>query len=307
MKRALVTGAGGFLGQHLLAALAAAGTDVVTAGTRSGGPHHCRIEDVCDRRSWSRIVDDIRPDAVFHLAGSTRADTMADLLRVNAAFAAALIEAVADSPAREAVLVLVGSSAEYGAVAAEQLPIRETVVASPDTNYGISKYAQTLLGLAAARRDMKVVIPRPFNIVGPGMPAHLALADFAQQVVSVERGERAPVLSVGNLATSRDFVDVRDAAHLLPALAVTEAAQGGVVNLCSGRPVAMRDLVGHLIAASGLDIRIEVDARRFRPVDTLVSYGSTALLEQLTGRRPDFSPDKACADILADIRRRTSA
>lgn len=301
-KRILVTGAGGFIGRHLMAALEATGAEIMTAGSGEDGGRHCRIGDATSAAEWERLLREFRPHRIYHLAGTSRARSVAEFYQVNAGWAAALLDAVERSLPTATVL-LMGSAAEYGRKTPDQMPLQEAISADPDSHYAISKHTQTLLGLAAARRGLRVVVPRAFNVVGPGMPGHLALADFAQQIVEIERGHRPRVLTVGNLDTFRDFVDVRDVVSALLDLAASEAGLGRVVNLCSGQPTRMLDLVRLLIATSECDITVEVDPARTVPTDIPVSYGSGRLLEALTGRHLVFDAPGICADILDNARR----
>lgn len=301
-QRALVTGSGGFVGRHVIAALTSRGFDVATVGPGERGGAHYRLDDVADSVGLEAVVRRVRPHRIFHLAGISRSATVAEFYRVNTVFAAALLDAVERSVKDEAAIVLMGSAAEYGRVMADDLPLDEHIVACPDSHYGISKHAQTMLGLAAARRGLRVVVARGFNILGSGLPTHLALADFAQQIARIEAGQRMPPLMVGNLNSLRDFVSVHDVAAALVELTETEQSFGKVVDLCSGQPTRMLDLLHLLIEVSGCDIPVKVDPARYMAMDIPVSYGSGTLLKTLTGRRLTLNAPAICAEILADAR-----
>lgn len=302
MRRALVTGATGFIGRHLVARLAADGwavTRAVRCAARAGAaaPGCATLE--LGPSPWgpevlARALADSSPEVVFHLAGTARAASPAELYGANVGLAADLLEAVCAGPdARRprARVVLAGSAAEYGEVAPETLPVAEHHPCAPTTDYGISKYAQTLAGLARARRGLDVVVARIFNPVGPGMPGHLALASFVRQI-----REGVDVLRVGDLDVERDFIDVAEAARLIAALGAAEPVRGdrpgGVVwNVCSGRAFRLGALMEELVRLDGRPVAIATDPARLRPGEMRSIYGSTARLAAagLSPQAPDFA------------------
>jgi GDP-4-dehydro-6-deoxy-D-mannose reductase len=281
--RALITGAGGFIGRSLCAHLRDAGADVVTLGHREGDSQHYRV-DPAQLDSLIAALDAARPDVVFHLAGVMQAPELATYYRVNTLYAAGLLTALERTGQADVRVVLTGSAAEYGPVSPEALPIREEMRACPVTEYGISKLAQTRIGLDAAAKGQAITIARPSNVIGPGMPGHLAVEQFARQIVKIVRGAAEPILRVGNLESERDFIDVDDVARILVQLARHPDAIGRVVNVCRGTPTKMRAVVDDLIAMAGVDIAVAIDQALVRPAD--VSYGSTELLHRLVGASP---------------------
>src|SRR2546423_2806225 len=99
----------------------------------------------------------------------------------------------------------------------------------------MSKFMQTLLGISAASTGSQpIVIARPFNIIGVGMPEHLALASFALQIREIKAGSRPPVIEVGELKSARDFIDVEDVVELYWKLISNDKAYGQIFNVCTG-------------------------------------------------------------------------
>jgi len=243
--------------------------------------------------SLKQALEASAAEVVFHLAGTTRAVSVADLYAVNAGMAATLFDAV-EADARmlgpKPLIVLAGSSAEYGEVASDALPVAEGYPCAPSTDYGISKYAQTLAGLARARRGLNVMVARIFNPIGPGMRNHLALANFAEQI---RLG--VTVLRVGDLDVERDFVDASEAARLIAALAANPPARdernGIVWNICSGRAFSLRNLANELVRLCGRPVTLEIDPARLRPGQMRSFRGSTARLAAagLFPKAPDFA------------------
>ena len=297
MKRALVTGATGFLGRAIVDRLAIDGWHVVRAVRRSMGcllppdielgPGPWNVE------TFTSAIAVAKPDVVFHLAGTVGPVRSAEMYAVNTVLAANLLDAVSAATLKPAV-VLIGSAAEYGNVMAEHLPVQEDGPCHPISDYGISKYAQTLLGIARARVGAAVLVARIFNPLGVGMPVSLALANFADQL-KCGSGR----LLVGDLDIERDFISVAEAARLTVSLASDRRNFGQVYNICSGGAVPLRMLVDALIKLNGLPVEVIVDQQRLRPGEMRVLYGATDRLRAagLKPKLPDFA--KLLAEVLA--------
>ena len=279
--RALVSGSTGFSGGFLCAALRALGSEVLAVSQRVEAPG-VRRTDLTSSAAWASVLRDVQPDHVFHLSGVTHTPELSQFALHNTAAAAALLDAALGLEKAPSSVLLVGSAAEYGIVPETALPVVETFPASPRMPYGATKHAQTRLGLEAARRGLRVVIARPSNIIGPGMPVSSALGTFARQLREIELGRRAPTLSVGDLGTSRDFVDVRDAAQAFLALGMHPSCSG-VVNVSAGQHVTLRAILDQLIAAFGLQVTVEVDPARLRAVEVQKFSASSQRWHELLG------------------------
>jgi GDP-4-dehydro-6-deoxy-D-mannose reductase len=296
--RALVTGAGGFCGKHLCDYLRSIDVEVHTLGNRRENSEcHHYIEDITDSAAIAQVLTSLRPDYIFHLAGVSYSADSALYYRVNTGYAAALLQAVKTAELGDRPTLLVGTSAEYGAVRADDLPIREDLAVHPYNHYGISKLAQTLLGLAAAREGLNAIMVRPFNIIGAGMPEHLVLASFAGQLLKIVRGEQPPMIEVGNLESSRDFVDVGEVIRIYWRLAGTPAAYGKIINVSSGKPVVIRELLERMLKVASVQVDIRTEASRFKATEIAAHYGSNKRLAKLLGYVPNRSMDSTLDDI----------
>jgi GDP-4-dehydro-6-deoxy-D-mannose reductase len=285
----LITGVGGFCGPHVAARLRREqGLRIVGSGLR-GAPPAAPLDDyfrldVCDRAAVDAAVRQVKPDWVVHLAGR-REGTDAEVHRVNEKGGANLIEAVRQQAPR-ARLLLIGTAAEYGLVREDESPIGEDHPCMPAGAYAQSKHAMVLAGLEAARtHGMKIVIARPFNAVGPGLPPTLVLGAVLQQVRRIVHEGAEPVVKVGNIETQRDFVDVGDLAEAYVRL-LRGDRWGGVFNLCSGRPVAVRTAIELLLSHAPRPIRLQADPSRLRGADVKAIYGNG----DKARRAFDFSP-----------------
>ena len=278
MKRVLLSGAGGFLARHFAPFLRDRGIEVelIGRGSRPG-------VDFTSPEPWVVELERFAPDAVLHLAGCMSGADVSAFYRVNVGFAAALFEAArrAKLPAENPILLL-SSAAEIGNAPEGDAPIPESAPRRPLGHYGVSKAAQTELGLLEAKARA-VVIARVFNLAGPFMPTTLALGHFAASIAEVARKGGRGAIRVGNLSAVRDFIDARDAVRLCWELLLDPRARGKVTNVASGRGVRMEDALSTLIDVSNCAISVELDPARNKPADVPVSIGSTERLTALLG------------------------
>ena len=304
MSVALVTGANGFLGRYVCRELASRGAEFV-ALTRAGGG---RIDGAARTISLSRrpnneeltaILEEIRPRAIYHLAGTSRMDDLEALYRANVLYAGAILEAALASEPRPTVL-LVGSAAEYGEPVHRDMTVRETDPCHPLSAYGISKLAQTHHGMAAAAKGLHVVVARLFNPIGAASPATTALGSFANQVAAI--GPSGGALTTGPLHAVRDFVDAAAAARALVGLAETESAMGQIVNVSTGVGTRLDELVRRLIRIAGVPVRCEIDRRRHGTNDLDVVIGDPGRLADLGLAMPKPNYDALLAGMLEAAR-----
>jgi GDP-4-dehydro-6-deoxy-D-mannose reductase len=208
-----------------------------------------------------------------------------------------LLEAVRqkDLPAR---VLVIGSNEEYGRPLPEELPIAEGNPIRPNNPYAVSKVAQDFLGLQYhLSYGLDVVRLRPFNHTGPGQSPRFVVPAFASQIARIEVGQQESVVRVGNLEAERDFTDVRDIVRGY-FLAATQGQTGEVYNLASGSPRSIRGLLEHLLSLSTIEIRIEIDPERYRPVDTPRVEGSAAKFHTHTGWEPEIDFEQTLRDVL---------
>jgi GDP-4-dehydro-6-deoxy-D-mannose reductase len=277
--RALVTGAGGFIGGRVAAALREAGVEVFEIGRESGAdPHRIGLGPApWPARRLAGVLEETRPDAIFHLAGA-RAGTDDAVREINLGLCESLLGALRETGQRP-TLVVSGSAAEYGDGLVDGEAIDETRECKPTSAYGATKLAQTESVAAFSQETgARGVVARIFTAIGPGMPAHLAVGSFAHQINAFtgKSGE----LVTGDIDVKRDFLSGDSVANAFVGLALHPEANG-VINICSGEPIAVRRLVEAMVARSGKDIRIRIDPARLRPGEPRVIYGDNRRLSSL--------------------------
>ncbi len=309
-NRVLVTGAGGFVGDHLVAALRRAGYEAVehTLGQRGVTPVGVAPGVTCDLRDETAVLHmlrDVSPDAVIHLAAqSSVAESWqrpGETMAANLAGTANLLGAIRDVAPRCRVLTI-GSAEEYASPSRGSESGSETLdedsLCMPANPYALSKYAVWLLARQFyAAYSLSVVHARPFNHIGPGQRVGFVVTDFAEQLAAISRGEHEPTLSVGNLEAVRDFTDVRDIVRAYVAL-LQGGRAGDVYNVCSGKGLSVRALLDMMIAVSGLRVDVRVNEAKFRPVEVPALVGSAAKIRRELGWRPGLPMRQTLADVL---------
>lgn len=318
MRRALVTGAGGFVGQWLCRALVRGGWEVTgaTLGPAPDAAAHgddplARVDwrslDLrpgTDRRTLRALVERAAPSAVFHLAGvafvpAAGADPER-ALETNVGAAVRLIAAVRawrEAGGGDPTLLVVGSGEQYGRHPAEAQPLGESSAQAPMSFYAATKCAQEQFAMAAVRTDgLRVVATRSFNHSGRGQDPGFLLPALVRRAVEARRAPGAAV-PVGNTAPIRDFLHVEDVVGAYIAL-VERGRPGEVYNVCSGEGVAVGTVAAEVLARAGVDpSALRPDPALQRPVDVPVLVGDNSKLRAETG----WSPSRTRADIIDDL------
>ncbi len=314
MRRVLVTGGGGFVGQWLTKALLTAGDDVTLSGLgpeltgpavleqRERRAVRWLAADMRDAEAVERAVERSRPDAIVHLAGvsfppeAERAPVVT--YDVNVLGAIRLFVAVAMGRKAETidpVILIVGSGAQYGRHADSAMPLDETAAQLPVTVYAASKAAQEIAALQAQRNGgMKVICARSFNHSGAGQAAEYVLPSLVARALRIRAGvERT--LRLGNDVV-RDYLHVDDVVRAYLSL-LERGTPGETYNVASGRGVGVRQLAADVLLRVGATADISTDAALQRSTDVPMLVGSHAKLTKDTG----WTPRKTHLDIIDDL------
>ena len=299
--RALVTGATGFVGPHLLAHLHDSG-DEVTATDRTTGL------DIGSLEGLISLFEAARPEVVYHLAGDSDVggswNHPLDTFRANAEGTLNVLTAARHTGVER--VVAIGSADVYGKVLEHELPITEQSELRPASPYAASKVAADYLAMQAfLGYGLGVIRVRAFNHLGPGQSERFVAPAIATQVARNEL-ERHDTVAVGNLDARRDVTDVRDVVRAYRLLAL-HGDGGQVYNVCSGVAVRIGDLAERLVAMATFPMSLVPDPSLLRPVDIPVLCGDNSRLRAATGWAPKYSMDDTLADLMADCRSRVVA
>lgn len=304
MKKALITGASGFVGRYLALELLDKGYEV-WGGTRSVPPQFVNglkmIElDLTEREEILKKLEEMKPQIIFHLSGQSSVKSswseIKDTFESNVMNSIELFEAVKNYSNRDNIrLITIGSSEEYGL--GVSLPITEDMITNPINPYGMSK--QLLARLAVLYRDlykMNIIHVRPFNHIGPGQKLGFVTSDFTKQIIDIEQGLVEPVMSVGDLSSKRDFTDVRDIVKAYR-LVGEKGLSGSVYNVSSGVSVSINEILNTLLSFSSNNIEVVVDSEKLRPNNIVEYYGSNLKINKDVGWKPMITLKQSLYDI----------
>lgn len=303
--RVLVTGADGFVGRWLIAHLEQHGDETWRLTGRGTPDSRTRVVDIRDAASLKELLAEAQPEVVYHLAAVAYGpDARRDIdkaVRINVGGTQNLLAACAQLSTPP--LVLIVSSAEvYAPMAAR--PLVESDPVGPMNPYGATKLAQESIGLAYHLAGaLEVAVVRAFNHIGPGQRPEFVVPAFASQLAGIAAGTRPPILEVGNLEAVRDFSDVRDVVAAYR-LITDQRRTGRPLNVASGSPVRIGDLLDRLVRISGLDVDVVEDPSRLRPNDVPFVVGDASELRRLTGWRPQIALEETLSQVWEDAQSR---
>lgn len=314
--RVLITGVTGLIGSHLAEFLVGQpGVEVFGLKRwRSPTANLAALEgritllegDVEDPYSVFAALERAAPDRVFHLAAQSYPSESwtapVATMNTNVNGTIHVLEGVRQRAPNAQVLIAC-SSAEYGLIKPDEVPIAESRPLRPISPYGVSKVAQELLGLQYHLSfGMRVYLARFFNQVGTRQGDRCSIQTFARQIAEIEAHGGSGALDHGNLSPYRDFLDVKDCVRAIWAL-LDRGKPGVPYNVCSGRARSMREILDQLVALSPAEVNPRVDPARLRPVDEPVLEGDRRRLSADTGWEPRVPLAQTLAEVLDYWRR----
>jgi 3-dehydroquinate synthase len=278
--RVLLTGAQGFIGRYVAGEWLASDPTVEIIGigrsaVRAGFRHrvnwagqkvaaplpraleeqidsvHYRYEslDILDRPGLTRLLQEVRPQIVVHLASVLKDGHPTALMRCNVEGVLSLLEAIAGSGIPTPRVVLGSTGAVYGVT--RTVPVSEDTPLRPTNLYAISKQTAEVSALELAKRHgIPVMVGRIFNPIGPGLDDRHFAAYLACEAALIGEGLKDPEIATGPLDTTRDFHDVRDAARALRLIA-ERGEPGTAYNIGRSVETPPRLLLEYALAAIG--------------------------------------------------------
>jgi 3-dehydroquinate synthase len=337
MERVVITGAQGFVGRHLVDLLVRQ-PDVEVLGLgrspddRAWFTHHLhrghtpvraplppafrarlateryryRRLDLRDTAQLVRVLGEFAPTRVVHLAAALRDQPLAELLDSNVGAAASLLDALVGARLESCRVVLGSTGGVYGAAPPDRLPLREDYRGAPVDLYSLTKQtSEDVTRIVAERHGLRVVWARLFNLVGPGQEERHFFGRVAAQLAAIRAGLRPAELELGDLASTRDFLDVRDTADALWLLA-QHGEPGLAYNVASGHETRIADALALLLEVAELGVRVEVRSNGHRAQDVARHWGDIARIRAF-GFRPRISLCDSARDVVAYYAREVAA
>lgn len=292
--RLWITGAKGFVGQHLVQTLRdnIAGIELYTN----------RVE-LTDPEAVKRVVADFQPDSIIHLAGISSicaAQLDSELAwQVNLHGTINLGRAILEYQPN-CRLIFSSTAEAWGSSFKKGVPVDENIPLAPTNIYAASKAAADLALGAMASEGLRVIRFRPFNHTGPGQNINFVVPAFVAQIVRIERGLQPPIIHVGNLSAKRDFLDVRDVVSAYRKAVIFEKQINSniILPLCSGKTRSIASILDELITLSGISVNVELDRERLRSVDIPLASGSAQLTESILNWKPIIPWSTTLKDII---------
>jgi GDP-4-dehydro-6-deoxy-D-mannose reductase len=303
--RSLVIGGAGFVGKYLVRHLLELKHEVIITKMPM---EEARVEgaavydlDILDKATVTELLEKISPDLVFHLAAQSSVSMSwknpQQTVDVNVKGSVNVLDGLR-SMKKKARILLIGSGEEYGQVIPSETPVCETSPLRPVNIYAATKACQNMIGrIYAQAYGMNLVMVRAFNHIGPDQSPVFVAADFCRQAALIESGMQEAVIRVGNLEAKRDFTDVRDVVHAYVLLA--EKGQAGeTYNVGSGHAVSIGDVLKLVLKQSAVEIQVEVDEEKLRPVDVPVMEADVRKVWRDVGWKAQIQLEQTIGDMM---------
>lgn len=286
----LVTGASGFVGGFFLRTV-----------RNSASIDRDRNVDIRNAEEVRSAISAVMPDAVVHLAAQTFVPQSfvdpRETFEVNFLGTLNVLSAL-KSVGFSGRLLFVSSGEVYGNVHPERLPVVEEEPLRPRNPYAVSKMAAEGLCYQWSQTEkFEIIMTRSFNHIGPGQSDRFVVSNFARQIVEIKNHSRSPVLQVGDIDVSRDFLDVRDVVRAYQLL-LESGENGESYNVCSGIERTVRELLERLLRQSDLDVTVRQEQDRFRRSEQRRMVGSADKLKKQIPWTPQFELQDSLKDIL---------
>lgn len=306
MKKALIIGAAGFVGDYLIDYIQKTGAwSLIATKMPNETMRHKNIEqynlNILDEESVSALLEKVQPDYIFHLAAQSSVSLSWKnpqmTIDVNIKGTVHVLDAIRKMKYIPRVL-LIGSGEEYGHVCQKDIPITENTLLTPGNLYAATKACQNMIGrIYADAYHMDIMSVRAFNHIGPSQAPLFVAADFCKQVAEIEKGIRNPVIRVGNLSACRDFTDVRDVVRAYVML-MELGRSGETYNVGSGSAISIQSVLNEILKWAHRSIDIETDPAKLRPADVPVISADIQKLQECTGWKPEIPLSQTLHEML---------
>lgn len=304
----LIVGDTGFVASYLLPTLEDSLPEAVLYGMsrRAGGNSDVSIHhfagDVINEVRVAEVIEEVVPDVIINLSSfSSVFESWSDPVRchqVNYNGTLNLCLAIVKH-APTARFLHISSLEVYGGSNGPSVSFSESSPVNPQNPYAVSKAAsELLLRQYGISHGLNYTILRPSNHSGPRRKPSYVLSSFAKQIAEIKHGLRKPILNVGNLKAHRDFLDVRDVVRAYTSVIMSDQSNQAIFNVCSGHSYSLSHLLDLMIDIAEVEVKTEIDSRRYRPIDVYCIKGSNSKIKNGIGWEPQIPIEKTIHDLL---------
>ena len=312
MKKVLIIGAAGFVGNHLIDHIKKEyeSWDLVCTKIPSESIDKDVTVfdlDITDKTQIINLLKEVNPDYIFHLAAQSSValswKNPSLTIDINIKGTVNLLDSIRELEMNPRIL-LIGSGEEYGRVKENEIPISEDNNTRPGNIYAITKVTQNMIGkVYSDAYSLDIMSTRSFNHTGPNQAPVFVVADFCKQVADIEKGEQEAIIRVGNLSAKRDFTDVRDVVKAYTSL-IEKGEKGETYNVGSGKAIEIQSILDTILSLSTKEIVVEIDQNKLRPIDVPIIEADITKLQSDTGWKPEIDIEETIKDTLEFYRRK---
>lgn len=298
MKKALIIGAGGFVGNYLIDHLQQdCKWSIVATKLKHETINRTDIKiydlNILEKDSIIDLLTSEKPDYIFHLAAQSSVAVSwknpSLTIDINIKGSVNVLDAIREIQDYQPRILLIGSGEEYGHILPEETPIKETNTLRPGNIYAATKACQNMIGkIYADGYGMDIMMVRAFNHIGPNQSPQFVVADFCKQVAEIEKGLTPPIIYVGNLSAKRDFTDVRDVVKAY-SLIIEKGVRGKTYNVGSGKAISIAEILNKILSLSNTKIEVKTDENKLRPVDVPVIEADISEITNNLGWKPEVA------------------
>lgn len=319
MKKILITGFSGFVSRHFIEYLYNENFDYEILGVDINPPkislesYQDRLNvkfkelNLLEKGELNAVIADFRPDYILHLASFSSVAYSwkfpADCFNNNTQIFLNLTEGLRENDLTECRVLSVGSSEEYGNVTEEQLPLKEDMHLEPVSPYAVARVSQEMMSKVLVDGfGMNIILTRSFNHIGPYQDTRFVIPSFVRRILDVvESGSDSGEIETGDTMIVRDFLDVRDVVRAYYLL-LTKGTPGEVYNICSGKGVALKEIISEIAELLSVQIEGKVNPEFVRPGDNQKIVGSYEKIHMEVGWEPEISLNQTLLDLITEMR-----
>lgn len=319
MKKILITGFSGFVSRHFLEYLYNENLAYKILGVDINPPklsldsYKDRLDvkfkelNLLEKEALNAVIADFRPDYILHLASFSSVAYSwkfpAECFNNNTQIFLNLTESLRANDLTGCRVLSVGSSEEYGNVTEEQLPLREDMQLEPVSPYAVARVAQEMMSKVLVDGfGMNIILTRSFNHIGPYQDTRFVIPSFIRRILEVvETGERKGVIETGDTTIIRDFLDVRDVVRAYYLL-LMEGTPGEVYNICSGKGIALAEIIHQIADLLSITIEGKVNPEFIRPGDNQKIVGSYEKIHEELAWEPKIALYQTLQDMIEELK-----